>query len=444
MADYYQILGVSPSATQKTIQKQYYLLAKQNHPDRNPNSTEFKTIAEAYSVLKDPHKRILYNLYGTNAIDMATYIDIPITQREMNAHTQKIVLLVFSVLFIIELIFRTPATVFGGLFSHILVAKQMPWKTIVVVVAVSAVYTTFQYFYHFETCVVDHGVLFAEIVLLCNTGRTVSWDASFLIFLSLIGVTYFSPVHTPIGLGSINIGIGSIVVASTFMRLCASDDTNSTFFKMTSKILFAVPDLQYGLLVLFAFWFFHGIIDTITGVSIEYITINLQFFPFSTQKVSMVISFITILFSLVVYQYIPHFCIYLLSTAIGHFLVTSFCINNVGPTIKKAISNKTTSKIRLGEFTQTNCWEVGPPQLSIEEICKDVTMKKQIEWETEKKDSRWKALVLVSVLTFSMEILFVGANTSLMYARCLIVGFGVNMALFGFGEMVQIRQKKNV
>jgi molecular chaperone DnaJ len=63
--DFYQVLGVSDTASQGEIKKAYRRLAKQYHPDANPNNSaaaeRFKEISEAHSVLSDAEKRKQYD-----------------------------------------------------------------------------------------------------------------------------------------------------------------------------------------------------------------------------------------------------------------------------------------------------------------------------------------------------------------------------------------------
>jgi molecular chaperone DnaJ len=60
--DYYQVLGVSQTASDKDITKAYRRLAKSNHPDTNPGKEErFKEISAAYAVLSDAAKRKEYD-----------------------------------------------------------------------------------------------------------------------------------------------------------------------------------------------------------------------------------------------------------------------------------------------------------------------------------------------------------------------------------------------
>ena len=66
--DYYEVLGVSKTATADEIKSAYRKLAMKYHPDRNPGDKEaeekFKEAAEAYDVLHDAEKRQRYDQFG--------------------------------------------------------------------------------------------------------------------------------------------------------------------------------------------------------------------------------------------------------------------------------------------------------------------------------------------------------------------------------------------
>ena len=71
--DYYEVLGLKRGASEQDLKSAFRKLAKEYHPDKNPDDKEaeqkFRECAEAYEVLKDPQKRAAYDQFGHAAFE---------------------------------------------------------------------------------------------------------------------------------------------------------------------------------------------------------------------------------------------------------------------------------------------------------------------------------------------------------------------------------------
>jgi len=73
--DYYEVLGVAKTATDKELKKAYKRLAMKCHPDRNPDDAsaveKFKELQEAYDILSDGNNRATYDQYGHAGVEQS-------------------------------------------------------------------------------------------------------------------------------------------------------------------------------------------------------------------------------------------------------------------------------------------------------------------------------------------------------------------------------------
>src|SRR5947209_20473092 len=72
MADHYEVLGITRNATDEEIKRAYRALARQYHPDSNPDMPDadarFKEINLAYETLRDPERRRRYDVFGDDGM----------------------------------------------------------------------------------------------------------------------------------------------------------------------------------------------------------------------------------------------------------------------------------------------------------------------------------------------------------------------------------------
>ncbi len=89
---YYEVLGLDSKSDESKIKRQYYLLARQYHPDRNLSSnsnevqsnTRFQEISEAYQVLSDPELRRVYDRDGREGLS-SDRTDLALKEQKIDA-----------------------------------------------------------------------------------------------------------------------------------------------------------------------------------------------------------------------------------------------------------------------------------------------------------------------------------------------------------------------
>ncbi|KAF3948313.1 hypothetical protein CMV_025671 [Castanea mollissima] len=91
--EYYDVLGISPSASEEEIGTAYYLQARQVHPDKNPNDPQaaekFQVLGEAYQVLSDPVQRDASDQNGKNCISRESLFEELLQEQEELAVKRK-------------------------------------------------------------------------------------------------------------------------------------------------------------------------------------------------------------------------------------------------------------------------------------------------------------------------------------------------------------------